>query len=76
MSILLQRSILEKCKIGDNTIIYDNVFIGDNTIVCNNCVIGEPLNTYYYNDNYENPMTFIGANSLIRVILLYMQVMF
>ena len=59
-------NIGKNVKIGDNTIIYDNVFIGDNTIVCNNCVIGEPLNTYYYNDDYENPMTFIGANSLIR----------
>ena len=55
-------NIGENVKIGDNTIIYDNVFIGDNTIVCNNCVIGEPLNTYYYNNDYENPMTFIGAN--------------
>lgn len=53
-------------KIGDNTIIYDNVVIGDNTIICNDCIIGEPLNDYYRNNNYENPQTIIGANSLIR----------
>lgn len=54
-------------KIGDNTIIYDNVFIGDNTIICNDCVIGEPLHAYYSNLNeYVNPETKIGANSLIR----------
>lgn len=54
-------------KIGDNTIIYDNVEIGDNTIICNDCVIGEPLNVYYSDiDNYENPKTIIGPNSLIR----------
>lgn len=54
-------------KIGDNTIIYDNVKIGDNTIICNDCVIGEPLNAYYSDmENYENPVTIIGANSLIK----------
>ncbi len=53
-------------KIGDNTIIYDNVEIGDNTIIANNCVIGEPLNDYYKKDNYNNPKTIIGKNSLIR----------
>ena len=53
-------------KIGDNTIIYDNVFIEDNVIITNNCIIGEPLNDYYFSENYANPDTFIGANSLIR----------
>ena len=53
-------------RIGDRTIIYDNVEIGNNTIICNDCVIGEPLNDYYYQENYENPTTVIGANSLIR----------
>ena len=54
-------------RIGDRTIIYDNVEIGDNAIICNDCVIGEPLSSYYSNpDNYENPITVIGANSLIR----------
>jgi acetyltransferase-like isoleucine patch superfamily enzyme len=54
-------------KIGDNTTIYDNVIIGDNTIIADNCVIGEPGGNYYSNpDNYENPKTVIGANSLIR----------
>lgn len=54
-------------RIGDNTIIYDNVVIGDNTIICNDCVIGEPLNNYYFDiDNYTNPETIIGSDSLIR----------
>ncbi len=54
-------------KIGDNTIIYDNVFIGDNTVIANNCVIGEPLNSYYSDlENYINPETIIGNDSLIR----------
>ena len=54
-------------RIGDRTIIYDNVVIGDNTIICNDCVIGEPLYTYYRDsDNYQNPKTIIGADSLIR----------
>jgi len=53
-------------KIGDNTVIYDNVEIGDNTIIANNCVIGEPINDYYHNKDYQNPVTKIGKNSLIR----------
>lgn len=53
-------------KIGDHTLIYDNVLIGDNSIISNDCVIGEPLSDYYYNDNYQNPTTIIGNNSLIR----------
>lgn len=53
-------------KIGDNTIIYDNVVIGDNVIICNDCVIGEPLSSYYTDDNYQNPITVIGENSMIR----------
>lgn len=53
-------------KIGDNTSIYDNVFIDDNTIIGNDCIIGEPSNDYYFADDYENPKTIIGKNSLIR----------
>lgn len=53
-------------KIGDNTTIYDHVEIGDNSIICNDCVIGEPLNSYYSDENYENPVTKIGENALIR----------
>ena len=53
-------------QIGDGTIIYDNVVIGDNTIICNDCIIGEPLNKYYSDSNYENPIVQIGANSLVR----------
>lgn len=54
-------------KVGDNTVIYDNVIIGDNSIISNDCVIGEPLNDYYKSeDDYLNPETIIGENSLIR----------
>ena len=53
-------------KIGDNTTIYDNVIIGDNSIVANDCIIGEPVNDYYFNENYENPKTIIGEGAMIR----------
>jgi len=53
-------------RIGDNTAIYDNVITDDNTIICNDCVLGEPSNKYYYDNNYINPTTLIGKNSLIR----------
>lgn len=53
-------------KIGDNSIIYDNVALGNNVIISNDCVIGEPLNDYYRNEEYENPITEIGSDSLIR----------
>ncbi len=53
-------------RIGDNTSIYDHVVIGDNSIITNDCVIGEPLNDYYFKDDYHNPTTIIGDNSLIR----------
>lgn len=53
-------------RIGDNTVIYDNVIIGDDTIICNDCIIGEPLNDYYFKEDYQNPETKIGAGSLIR----------
>ena len=59
-------NIGKNVKIGDNTIIYDNVTIGDDTIICNDCILGEPLNSYYHDDNYQNPELVIGANSLIR----------
>ncbi len=53
-------------RIGDNTTIYDNVEIGDNTTICNDCVIGEPVYDYYSKPSYENPVTKLGSNSLIR----------
>lgn len=56
----------QNVRIGDNTIIYDNVTIGDNSIIANDCVIGEPLHDYYYDDQYDNPPTNIGANAMIR----------
>ena len=53
-------------RIGDDSVIYDNVVIEDNVTITHNCIIGEPLNEYYSNPDYENPLTIIGANSLIR----------
>ena len=59
-------SIGKNVRIGDDTVIFDNVVIEDNVTIAHNCIIGEPLNEYYTNPNYENPVTIIGANSLIR----------
>ncbi|NQU67707.1 MAG: N-acetyltransferase [Candidatus Marinimicrobia bacterium] len=56
----------QKVKIGDNTAIYDNVIIGDNSIISNDCILGEPLQSYYSEENYENPKTIVGENCLIR----------
>lgn len=53
-------------RIGDDTVIFENVVIEDNVTIAHNCIIGEPLNDYYSNPEYENPITIIGANSLIR----------
>jgi acetyltransferase-like isoleucine patch superfamily enzyme len=53
-------------RIGDNTAIYDNVEIGDDSIICNDSVIGEPLAAYYHDPGYKNPVTVIGAGSLVR----------
>jgi acetyltransferase-like isoleucine patch superfamily enzyme len=67
-NIQISRSarIGKNVKIGDNTIIYDNVEIADNAIIANDCVIGEPINDYYYDDSYSNPVLKIGPGSLIR----------
>ncbi len=56
----------QNVKIGDNSVVYDNVEIGDNSIIANDCIIGEPVNDYYFSDDYENPKTIIGNNALIR----------
>jgi len=53
-------------RIGDDSVIYDNVVIEDNVTIAHYCIIGEPLNDYYTNPKYENPITIIGTNSLIR----------
>jgi acetyltransferase-like isoleucine patch superfamily enzyme len=54
-------------RIGDNTVIGDGVHIGDNTVIANDCWIGEPLSDYYFFEkNYQNPPTHIGANCLVR----------
>ncbi len=55
-----------RVKLGDNVTIYDNVVIEDDSIICNDCVIGEPLQSYYEDINYDNPITVIGKNSFIR----------
>ena len=67
-AIISPSAILGKnVRIGDRTIIYDNVEIGDNTVICNDCIIGEPPNAYYTDpNNYNNPKTIIGADSLVR----------
>lgn len=59
-------SIGKNVRIGDDTTIYDNVVIEDNVTITHHCVIGEPLNAYYSDPEYENPVTIIGAGSLIR----------
>ena len=59
-------TIGKNVRIGDDTVIFDNVIIEDNVIIAHHCIIGEPLNDYYSNPGYENPVTVIGANSLIR----------
>lgn len=64
--ISTKSTIGRNVRIGDNTIIFDNVVIEDNVTIAHNCVIGEPLNEYYINSGYENPVTIIGNNSLIR----------
>jgi acetyltransferase-like isoleucine patch superfamily enzyme len=59
-------TIRQNVRIGDDTVIYDNVVIEDNVTIAHHCVIGEPLNAYYSDPQYENPVTTIKANSLIR----------
>ena len=60
-------NIHKDVKIGDNVTIYDNVEIMPGTIISNHCVIGEPLSRYYDEGaSYENPVTRIKKNSLIR----------
>lgn len=59
-------SLGSNVRIGDNTIVFDNVIIEDNVTIAHNCILGEPLNNYYVNPEYENPVTIIGEGSLIR----------
>lgn len=59
-------SVGQNVRIGDNTVVFDNVMIGDNVTIAHNCILGEPLNDYYSNSDYENPLTVIGSGSLIR----------
>lgn len=64
--ICSKTEIGKNVRIGDNTVIYDNVVIEDNVTIAHDCVIGEPLNNYYTNPDYCNPLTVLGAGSLIR----------
>lgn len=67
ISISPKAKIGKNVRIGDNTTIYDNVVIEDNTIISDHCVIGEPNNSYYTDfEDYTNPPTLIGENSIIR----------
>lgn len=66
VTISPKATIGKNVRIGDNTVVFDNVVIEDNVTIAHNCIIGEPLNDYYLNSAYENPITVIGANSLIR----------
>jgi acetyltransferase-like isoleucine patch superfamily enzyme len=56
----------QNVRIGDNAVIYDNVEIGDGSTLCNDVVLGEPVNSYYHDPSYENPVTVIGPDSLVR----------
>jgi len=56
----------QNVRIGDNTSIYDAVEIGDNTVIANDCVIGEPTAAYYRDAMYQNRITMIGSDSIIR----------
>jgi len=61
--------IEENVTIGHNCIINENVTIKKNTKIGNDCIIGEYLRDYFiYNENYNynNPITIIGENSIIR----------
>jgi len=66
ISVSPKAKIGNNVKIGDNTVIYDNVIIGNNSIIANDCIIGEPLNDYYFKEDYQNPETIIGEGALIR----------
>jgi len=67
ISISSKATIGNNVRIGDHTTIYDNVVIEDNVVIADHCIIGEPLSNYYDNpDEYENPVTVISKNSLIR----------
>ena len=67
-NIFISKSAIigENVKIGDNVTIYDNVTIGDNSIICNDCGLGEPLNSYYFDEDYRQPHLKLGRECLIR----------
>jgi acetyltransferase-like isoleucine patch superfamily enzyme len=66
ISISSRAKIGKNVQFGENVVVYDNVEIGDSAIICNDCVIGEPLASYYDDPEYQNPLTIIGRNSLVR----------
>ena len=53
-------------SIGRHVTIYDGVTIGANSVIGDYCTIGEPLHSFYTQENYIQSPTIIGANSLIR----------
>lgn len=54
-------------RIGEGTIIYDNVEVGDNSFIGPYCILGEPTIDFYKdNENHFNKKTIIGSNSIIR----------
>lgn len=67
ISVSAKATLGNNVRIGDYTTIYDNVVIEDNVVIADHCIIGEPLSNYYDNpEEYENPVTVISKNSLIR----------
>lgn len=53
-------------RIEPGTIIYENVHIGARTFIGAQCILGERLHAFHTDADYVNPITTIGADSLIR----------
>lgn len=53
-------------SIAPGAIIYDNVQIGDDSFIGPKAVIGEPLQAFYEEEGYKNPVTVIGKNTIVR----------
>ncbi len=65
-SVSARSRVAAGVTIGAHTIVYDNVEIGADAVVGPNVVLGEPLATYYYASDYENPPLIIGRRCVIR----------
>lgn len=67
VSIHPTAKVMAGARIGDNTVIGENVVVHSGAIIGNNCVVGEPTVDYYSDhDFYVNAPTIIGRDSLIR----------